>query len=35
VPAVWIAIGVIILIGIGIMGSTNRHEPRDGAGPRY
>jgi Na+/proline symporter len=34
VPAVWIAIGVIILIGIGIMSSTDRTNPRDGAGPR-
>jgi Na+/proline symporter len=35
VPAVWIAIGVIILIGIGIMSSTDRTKPRDGTGPRY
>jgi hypothetical protein len=34
VPAVWIAIGVIILIGIGIMSSIDRTNSRDGTGPR-
>jgi hypothetical protein len=36
VPTLWIAIGVIILIGLGIMGASNRSEPGSGAGPpRY
>ncbi len=28
VPPVWIAIGVVILLGIGIMASTNRNNSR-------
>lgn len=31
-PPVWIAIGIIILIGMGVMGATNRN-PTDGSGP--
>ncbi|HEX2095644.1 MAG TPA: hypothetical protein VHG28_24820 [Longimicrobiaceae bacterium] len=29
VPAVWIAIGVIVLLGIGILSATSRTKPRD------
>lgn len=28
-PAVWIAVGAIVLIGIGIMTATSRTRPRD------
>ncbi len=45
VPTEWIAIGVIVLIGIGVLSATNRTKPRDpqqppdpryppGSGPR-
>ncbi|HEV2149576.1 MAG TPA: hypothetical protein VGR37_19400 [Longimicrobiaceae bacterium] len=45
VPGVWIGIGVVVLIGIGILSATSRTKPRDpqypddtgrtpGAGPR-
>lgn len=34
-PPVWIAIGIIVLVGIGIMGATNRNNPGDGSGPTY
>ena len=41
VPPIWIAVGVIVLIGIGVLSATNRTKPRDpptttgttGAGP--
>ncbi len=29
VPPMWIAVGVIVLIGIGILTATNRTKPRD------
>lgn len=29
VPPMWIAVGVIILVGIGILTATNRTKPRD------
>ncbi len=29
VPALWIAVGVIVLIGIGIMAATSHTKPRD------
>lgn len=28
-PALWIAVGVVVLIGIGIISATNRTKPRD------
>ena len=28
-PALWIAVGVIVLIGIGIITATSRTKPRD------
>lgn len=28
-PAIWIAVGVIVMIGIGIMAATGRTRPRD------
>ena len=41
VPPMWIAVGVIVLIGIGILTATSRTKPRDppampppGGGPR-
>lgn len=29
VPAMWIVVGVIVLIGIGVVMATNRTKPRD------
>jgi hypothetical protein len=29
VPALWVAIGVVVLLGIGIMMATRREKPRD------
>ena len=29
VPSMWIAVGVIVLIGIGIISATSRTKPRD------
>ncbi len=29
VPATWIAVGVIVLIGIGVLMATGRTKPRD------
>jgi hypothetical protein len=29
VPPMWIAVGVIVLIGIGVLSATNRTKPRD------
>ncbi len=29
VPTTWIAVGVIVLIGVGIISATNRTKPRD------
>ena len=34
-PPVWIAVGVLILIGIGIISATSRTKTRDPQGPRY
>ncbi len=28
-PTMWIAVGVIVLLGIGIISATNRTKPRD------
>ena len=32
-PTLWIAVGVIVLLGVGIMTATNRTKPRDPQGP--
>lgn len=32
VPAVWIAVGVIVLLGLGILSATARTKPRDPPG---
>lgn len=32
VPATWIAVGVIVLIGIGVLMATSRTKPRDPPG---
>lgn len=29
VPAIWIAVGVIVLLGLGILSATSRTKPRD------
>jgi hypothetical protein len=38
VPATWIVVGVIVLLGIGILSATSRTRPRDppppGSGPQ-
>lgn len=34
VPTTWIAVGVIVLIGIGIISATSRTKPRDPQPPR-
>ena len=33
VPPMWIAVGVIVLIGIGILTATSRTKPRDPPAP--
>lgn len=33
-PSTWIAVGVIVLIGIGIISATTRTKPRDPQPPR-
>ena len=33
-PTTWIAVGVIVLLGIGIISATNRTKPRDPPPPR-
>lgn len=33
VPPMWIAVGVIVLIGIGILMATSRTKPRDPPSP--
>lgn len=35
VPALWIAVGVIVLIGIGIIAATSHTKPRDPQQPPY
>lgn len=35
VPALWIAVGVIVLIGLGIIAATNHTKPRDPQTPPY
>ena len=35
VPLLWIAVGVLILIGIGIISATSRTKPRDPGRPPY
>ena len=34
VPTTWIAVGVIVLLGIGIISATNRTKPRDPPPPQ-
>lgn len=38
VPATWIVVGVIVLLGVGILSATSRTRPRDppppGSGPQ-
>jgi hypothetical protein len=34
VPPLWIAVGAIVLIGIGIISAANRTKPRDPHPPR-
>jgi hypothetical protein len=34
VPTTWIAVGAIVLIGIGIISATNRTKPRDPPPPQ-
>lgn len=34
-PPVWIAVGVIVMIGIGIISATSRTKPRDPTQPPY
>ena len=34
-PTVWIIVGVIVLIGIGVISATNRTKPRDPQTPNY
>ena len=29
VPAVWIAVGVVVMIGIGVLAATSRTKPKD------
>jgi uncharacterized membrane protein YiaA len=29
VPAMWIAVGVVVLVGIGVLMATSRTKPRD------
>jgi uncharacterized membrane protein YiaA len=29
VPTVWIAVGVVVLIGVGVLMATSRTKPRD------
>ena len=29
VPALWVAVGVVVLLGMGIMMATRREKPRD------
>ena len=33
VPALWIAVGVIVLLGVGIISATSRTRPRDPQAP--
>jgi len=33
VPTVWIGIGIIVLVGIGILSGVNRTKPPDRPGP--
>lgn len=32
IPAMWIAVGVVVLIGIGVLSATSRTKMRDPAG---
>lgn len=34
-PPMWIAVGVIVLLGIGIISATNRTKPRDPRQPPH
>lgn len=38
VPTTWIAVGIVVLLGIGVLMATSRTKPRDppppGAGPQ-
>jgi uncharacterized membrane protein YiaA len=33
VPTTWIAVGVVVLLGIGVLSATSRTKMRDPAGP--
>lgn len=35
VPPMWIGVGVLVLIGIGIISATSRTKPRDPQHPQY
>jgi uncharacterized membrane protein YiaA len=35
VPSMWIGVGVLVLIGIGIISATSRTKPRDPQQPQY
>ena len=35
VPTLWIAVGVLVLIGIGIISATSRTKSRDPQGPPH
>jgi hypothetical protein len=34
-PTVWIVVGIIVLVGIGVISATNRTKPRDPQQPNY
>ena len=34
-PTLWIVVGVIVLLGIGIISATSRTKPRDPQAPTY
>lgn len=34
-PPMWIGVGVLVLIGIGIISATSRTKPRDPQHPQY
>ncbi len=35
VPTMWIVVGVIVLLGVGIISATSRTKPRDPQQPPY
>jgi urea transporter len=34
-PTIWIVVGIIVLVGIGVISATNRTKPRDPQQPNY